>query len=97
MFQLEVSARGPDLRVDLNGPPTHQLAVAVAALLTRYIYLYGYYDLLDAEAAESWVMLMRNIVLIAVFCSLALELAARGRARETIPADAGTTGARAAP
>jgi hypothetical protein len=25
IFQLEVSARGPDLRVDLNGPPTYQL------------------------------------------------------------------------
>jgi hypothetical protein len=67
-------------------------AFVAAALLTRYMYEYGYYDLLEARPLESWVMLVRNLILVAVFCSLVLELAARGRAREATPADAHTTG-----
>jgi uncharacterized membrane protein len=54
-------------------------ATVAAALLTHYIYVYGYDDLLRAGRV-SWVMLARNIVLIALFCSLLLELRAR-RAR----------------
>ncbi|MGH3084525.1 MAG: hypothetical protein ACRDNP_10815, partial [Gaiellaceae bacterium] len=64
-------------------------ATVVAALLTRYVYVYGYYDLLRAERV-SWVMLARNLVLVALFCSLLLELAARARVPAATPPDAGT-------
>jgi Glycosyltransferase family 87 len=57
-------------------------ATVVVLLLTRYIYVDGYDDLLRAGQV-SWVMLVRNIVLVALFCSLLIELAARRRA----PAD----------
>jgi hypothetical protein len=60
------------------------LATVAAALLTRHVYLYGYDDLLRA-GPESWVMLARNLVLVALFCSLALELAARARTRVATP------------
>jgi hypothetical protein len=51
------------------------LAGTVAACrLTRYIYVDGYDDLLRAGQV-SWVMLARNIILVAIFCSLLLELA----------------------
>jgi hypothetical protein len=53
-------------------------AFVVAALLTRYVYLEGYDDLLDAGPV-SWVMLIRNLLLVAIFCSLLVELATRGR------------------
>jgi hypothetical protein len=64
-------------------------ATVGAALLTRYIYIDGYDDLLQAGRA-SWVMLARNVVLVALFCSLVLELAARGRSIEpsSAPVDA---------
>jgi len=55
-------------------------ATVAAALLTRYIYVDGYDDLLRAGGV-SWVMLARNLVLVALFCSLAVELAAAGRKR----------------
>jgi hypothetical protein len=54
-------------------------ATVAAALLTRYIYLYGYDDLLLAGRA-SWIMLARNVILVALFSALVLELAARARA-----------------
>jgi hypothetical protein len=56
----------------------------VAALLTRYIYDDGYNDLLRAGRA-SWVMFGRNLVLVAIFGLLVLELAGRARA-STAPA-----------
>ena len=55
-------------------------ATVAAALLTRYIYNDGYDDLLEAGNV-SWLMLARNLILVALFCSLVLELAARGRPR----------------
>jgi hypothetical protein len=55
-------------------------ATVAAALLTRYVYVDGYDDLLRAGEV-SWVMLARNLVLVALFCSLAVELAAAGRKR----------------
>ena len=59
-------------------------ATVAAALLTRYIYVDGYDDLLRAGGV-SWVMLARNLVLVALFCSLAVELAVSGRARTAAP------------
>jgi hypothetical protein len=53
-------------------------ATVGAALLTRYMYTDGYDELLQAGRV-SWVMLARNVVLVALFCSLLLELAARRR------------------
>jgi Glycosyltransferase family 87 len=53
-------------------------ATVGAALLTRYMYTDGYDDLLQA-GRTSWIMLGRNLVLVALFCLLLLELAARGR------------------
>jgi uncharacterized membrane protein len=67
-------------------------ATVVAFLLTMYIYRWGYFDLLEAGRA-SWVMVARNVVLIALLGSLILELAARRRANAPIQADpARTTG-----
>jgi hypothetical protein len=57
--------------------PFALVATVAALLLTRYIYVDGYLDLLEAGRV-SWVMLARNLVLVALFCSLVLELAARG-------------------
>ena len=54
-------------------------ATVAAALLTRYIYNEGYNDLLEAGRV-SWIMLVRNLILVALFCSLTLELATRARA-----------------
>ena len=44
-----------------------------------YIYNEGYNDLLEAGRV-SWIMLVRNLILVALFCSLTLELATRARA-----------------
>jgi hypothetical protein len=57
----------------------HQHATLAATLLTRYVYIDGYDDLLRTGRV-SWVMLARNVLLVALFCSLLFELAARGRA-----------------
>jgi hypothetical protein len=54
-------------------------ATLAAALLTHYIYIEGYDDLLRAGPV-SWLMLARNLVLVVLFCSLLAELAARARA-----------------
>ena len=60
------------------------LALTVTAiLLTHYVYEYGYYELLDAERV-SWVMVARNLAMVALFLSLVYELAARGRASPTL-------------
>jgi hypothetical protein len=56
------------------------LGTIVAALLTRHVYVWAYDDLLEA-GRTSWVMLARNILLVAIYCSLLLELAARGSRR----------------
>ncbi len=66
-------------------------ATLAATLLTLYVYDYGYFDLL-VGGRTSWVMLARNLILVALFCSLLLELATRSRERVRGPADAGTTG-----
>jgi hypothetical protein len=71
-------------------------ATVVATLLTRYIYNDGYNDLLQA-GRTSWIMFARNAVLLAVFCSLVLELAARARAGAATPTDAATTSNTAPP
>jgi len=63
---------------------TFVLSATVAAfLLTMYVYQWGYPDLLEA-GRTSWVMVARNAVMVAVFCSLLVELARR---RETTVAD----------
>jgi hypothetical protein len=51
-------------------------ATVVASLLTMYVYRWGYFDLLDAGRA-SWLMVARNFVMVALFCSLVVELAGR--------------------
>ena len=53
-------------------------ATVGAAVLTRYVYVDRYGDLLRAGQV-SWLLLVRNAVLVALFCALALELAARAR------------------
>jgi hypothetical protein len=58
-----------------------------AILMTLYVYNWGYFDLLRGGHA-SWVMLGRNAILVALFCGLILELAARRRAWAAAPADA---------
>jgi hypothetical protein len=70
-------------------------ATVAAALLTHYVYVWRYYELLDAGRV-SWIMLARNVILVSIFFSLLLELAGRGRVRAT-PADALATGASAPP
>lgn len=56
---------------------TFALAATVfACLLTMYVYQWGYPDLLDA-GRTSWVMVARNLVMIALFGALVLELAGR--------------------
>ena len=65
-------------------------ATLAAILLTLYVYDWGYFDLLRGGRA-SWVMLARNAILVALFCSLLLELAARARAWAAGPADASST------
>jgi len=57
-------------------------ATVGAAGVTQYIYNDGYDDLLRAGQV-SWVMFARNVILVALFCSLLFELAARGGARRT--------------
>jgi hypothetical protein len=53
-------------------------ATVGAALLTRYVYVSGYDNLLRGGSV-SWVMLARNLLLVAVFAALVIELArARG-------------------
>jgi hypothetical protein len=66
-------------------------ATLAALLLTLYVYDWGYFDLLRGGRV-SWMMLARNVILVALFCSLLLELAARGRPRAAGPADTGATG-----
>ena len=76
--------------------PFALVATVAALLLTRYIYVDGYLDLLEAGRV-SWVMLARNLVLVALFCSLVLELAARRGEGPALPARAGTMGDSAPP
>jgi len=71
-------------------------ATLAAILTTQYVYIEGYDDLLRAGRV-SWVMLGRNVLLVALFCSLLFELAARGRARTATPAVASTTSDSASP
>ena len=52
-------------------------ATVGAAIVTRYIYVYAYDDLVQADAGASWLMFARNLLLVAVFCALVLELKAR--------------------
>lgn len=61
-------------------------ATLAAMLLTLYIYNKGYFDMLRGGRV-SWMLLARNGILVALFCSLLLELALRGRAfaRERTP------------
>jgi hypothetical protein len=66
-------------------------ATLAALLLTLYVYDWGYFDLLRGGRV-SWMMLARNVTLVALFCSLLLELAARGRPGPAGPADTRTTG-----
>ena len=66
-------------------------ATLAALLLTLYVYDWGYFDLLRGGRV-SWMMLARHVILVALFCSLLRELAARGRPRAAGPADTGTTG-----
>jgi hypothetical protein len=66
-------------------------ATLAALLLTLYVYDWGYFDLLRGGIV-SWVMLARNLILVALFCALLFELAARGRAPAARPVDADTTG-----
>jgi hypothetical protein len=55
------------------------LALTVgAALLTRYVYLGPYDDLLQAGRV-SWLMLARNLMVVALFFVLVFELALRTR------------------
>jgi hypothetical protein len=64
----------------------YALAATLAALLlTLYIYNWGYFDLLRGGIV-SWVMLARNLILVALFCALLFELAARGRTPTAGPA-----------
>ncbi len=61
------------------------LALALGAiLLTRYVYVYGYNDLLQAGRV-SWVLLARNGLLVALFCVLTAELATRARSSPAPP------------
>jgi len=71
-------------------------ATLAAILTTQYVYIEGYDDLLRAGRV-SWVMLGRNVLLVALFCSLLFELAARGRARTATPALASTRSDSASP
>jgi hypothetical protein len=67
------------------------LAATISALLlSLYNYDWGAFDLI-AGGRTSWVMLTRNLILVALFGSLLVELAARGRPWAADPADAGTT------
>jgi hypothetical protein len=65
-------------------------ATLAALLLTLYVYDWGYFDLLRGGRV-SWMMLARNVILVALFCSLLLELAARGRPGAAGPAGTRTT------
>ena len=66
-------------------------ATLAAILMTLYVYDWGYFDLL-VGGRVSWVMLARNTILVALFCSLLLELAARARAWAGWPANTGPRG-----
>ena len=67
-----------------------------AALLTLYIYDYGYYELL-AGGRVSWMLLVRNLILVAVFGALVAELAARCRAHPVAVVREDEKGGSAAP
>jgi hypothetical protein len=57
------------------------LATLAAILLTHYVYVDHYQGLLQAGQV-SWLLLARNLLLVALFCALVLELATRrGRRR----------------
>jgi len=72
------------------------LAATISALLlSLYDYDWGAFDLI-AGGRTSWVMLARNLILVAVFGSLLLELHARGRV-SAARADAGAAHAVASP
>jgi uncharacterized membrane protein len=53
-------------------------ATVAACLLTMVVYQWAYLDLLDAGRA-SWLMVARNLVMVALFGALVAELAARRR------------------
>ena len=60
---------------------TFALSAAVTAfVLTMYVYQWGYPDLLVA-GHTSWVMVARNAVMVALLCSLLVELAGRSPRR----------------
>jgi hypothetical protein len=52
------------------------LATLGAILLTHYVWVDRYQDLLQAGQV-SWLLLARNLLLVALFCMLAVELATR--------------------
>jgi len=60
-------------------------ATLAALLLTLYVYNYGYFDMLRGGSV-SWMMLARNVILVALFCALLLELATRRSVRAAGPA-----------
>ena len=62
-------------------------ATVVAFLLTRAIYREGYFDML-AAGPWSFVLLARNILLVAIFAALVFELAERARAHASLGAPA---------
>jgi hypothetical protein len=66
-------------------------ATLAAMLLTLYVYDYGYFDMIRGGRV-GWMMFARNVILVALFCSLLLELAARGRAWTAQQANTRTTG-----
>jgi mannosyltransferase PIG-M len=47
-------------------------ATLAAILLTRYVYVDRYHDLLQAGQV-SWLLLARNLILVALFCALAWD------------------------
>jgi uncharacterized membrane protein len=73
------------------------LAAALSALiLTFYIYNKGYFDMLRGGRV-SWMLLARNVILVALFCSLLLELAARRRTGVAASAGRATSPSRRLP
>ena len=60
------------------------LATLGAVLLTHYVYVDRYQDLLQAGEV-SWLLLARNLLLVALFCALTIELATRRPRRLSAP------------